>query len=265
MAEWSTAVVDVLPDSAFLYVEGGGSKDADGKTTPRSLRHFPYRNASGSIDLPHLRNAIARIPQSSLPADKKKELQAHAQRLLEQQRGAAGKAALEVRFAKLDAEEHVVTSVVLSSYEDKPDGSVGPLLMSDALDADAQDWCSPQDVEAACEGYMANARALDVQHDGQAVSGAFPVQCYVFPYPTPDDRKSAFAGMPHTIWRAKLGDDVVHSGDWVMSAKLPDELWPDVESGELNAYSIGGQGFREPIDVATFPAVKVLDLPTTGA
>src|SRR5215831_7370826 len=61
-AVWSTASVNDLPDSCFLYIESGGKKDSDGKTTPRSLRHLPYKNASGSIDLPHLRNAIARIP-----------------------------------------------------------------------------------------------------------------------------------------------------------------------------------------------------------
>lgn len=79
---WTTAYVNELPDSAFLYVEGGGSKDADGRTTPRDLRHFPYKDQSGKVDLPHLRDAVGRIPQSGLPDDKKKELQAHAQSML---------------------------------------------------------------------------------------------------------------------------------------------------------------------------------------
>lgn len=83
-AEWSTAYVNSLPDSAFLYVEPGGQKDEDGRTVPRSLRHFPYRDADGEIDLPHLRNAIARIPQSSLSDELKRRLQARARRMLEQ-------------------------------------------------------------------------------------------------------------------------------------------------------------------------------------
>lgn len=82
-AVMSTASANNLPDSAFLYISPGGSKDGEGKTVPRSLRHFPYRNASGGIDLPHLRNAIARIPQASIPAEKKASLQAHARKLLE--------------------------------------------------------------------------------------------------------------------------------------------------------------------------------------
>src|SRR5262249_5673290 len=50
-----------------------------GKTTPRSLRHFPYKDANGKVDLPHLRNALARIPQSSLSADVKARAIAKAQ------------------------------------------------------------------------------------------------------------------------------------------------------------------------------------------
>lgn len=82
-AVWSTAFVNTLPDSSFLYVEPGGKKDSEGKTTPRSKRHLPYKDKSGKIDLPHLRNAIARIPQmKGISAELKARLQAKARRLL---------------------------------------------------------------------------------------------------------------------------------------------------------------------------------------
>jgi hypothetical protein len=82
-AVWTTAYINDLPDSCFLYVEPGEKKD--GKTNPLSKRHFPYKDKSGKIDLPHLRNAIARIPQSNAPGlspEKKKSLQERARRLL---------------------------------------------------------------------------------------------------------------------------------------------------------------------------------------
>jgi hypothetical protein len=63
MAEWTSAYINDLPDSSFAYIEPGG-KVVDGKTEPRSLRHFPYKDAEGNVDLPHLRNAMARAPQS---------------------------------------------------------------------------------------------------------------------------------------------------------------------------------------------------------
>lgn len=65
MAEWDNAYVNDLPDTAFLLIAPGGHKDREGKTLPRTLRFFPVRNAAGSIDVPHLRNALARISQAS--------------------------------------------------------------------------------------------------------------------------------------------------------------------------------------------------------
>lgn len=53
-AVWNTAYVNTFPDSCFLYIEQGGNKDSEGKTVPRSLRHFPYKDKDGKIDLIHL-------------------------------------------------------------------------------------------------------------------------------------------------------------------------------------------------------------------
>ena len=57
-------------------------------TSPRSLRHFPYKNSNGDIDLPHLRNAIARIPQSKIEGmsdEEKQKLQDKARKILEEE------------------------------------------------------------------------------------------------------------------------------------------------------------------------------------
>ena len=83
-AVWSTAYVNDLPDSAFLHIKPGGRKDDDGKTVPRTLRMFPVRDDAGKIDLPHLRNAIARIPVANIAADLKNKLQAQARRMGQQ-------------------------------------------------------------------------------------------------------------------------------------------------------------------------------------
>lgn len=77
-ATWTTAFINELPDSAFAYIEPGGEKDADGKTTPRSNRYFPHHAKNGQVDLPHLRNALARVPQSPVGSKAKPHLEAHA-------------------------------------------------------------------------------------------------------------------------------------------------------------------------------------------
>lgn len=75
-AVWSAGYVNDLPDSAFLHVS-----HADGAP----VRAFPYKDADGTIDLPHLRNAVARIPQSDLSQPVKDQAAARAQRILDAQ------------------------------------------------------------------------------------------------------------------------------------------------------------------------------------
>lgn len=104
-ALWSTAMVNNLPDSAFAIILPGGKKDSEGKTTPRSLRMLPHHSASvksgsenSSVDLPHLRNALARLEQANISSSQKAtaraHLMAHAKELLPSQGGASTKKSL---------------------------------------------------------------------------------------------------------------------------------------------------------------------------
>jgi hypothetical protein len=80
-AEWDTEYINGLPDSAFAVIGEGGQKDDQGKTVPRTLRHLPHHKADGSLDLPHLRNALARMNQiepANLRDEAKRHLCAHA-------------------------------------------------------------------------------------------------------------------------------------------------------------------------------------------
>jgi len=83
MAAWDTAYINDLPDSAFAYVTPG-DKDEAGKTVPRANRYLPHHDAGGAVDLPHLRNALARAPQTNLPPDARaqavRHLTSHARR-----------------------------------------------------------------------------------------------------------------------------------------------------------------------------------------
>lgn len=58
MAPITASAENDLPDSAFAYIEPGGTKDPSGKTVPRSKRHFPVHDEA------HARNALSRAPQS---------------------------------------------------------------------------------------------------------------------------------------------------------------------------------------------------------
>lgn len=58
MAQLTSAAINDLPDDVFGFIEPGGSKDSDGKTVPRSKRHFPLHDDA------HIRNALARLSSS---------------------------------------------------------------------------------------------------------------------------------------------------------------------------------------------------------
>jgi HK97 family phage prohead protease len=81
VAEWSTAYMNDLPDSAFLLIEPGGIKDAEGKTKPRERRHFPVYDASGKLDRDHLANALAQIDKANITQAQKDTARAKAEAL----------------------------------------------------------------------------------------------------------------------------------------------------------------------------------------
>ena len=122
-ATWSAAEVNDLPDSSFLYIDTDAAtgKDENGRTVPRSARHFPYKDADGKVDLPHLRNALARIPQSNLSAAIQERLQNEAQAILEKETAAEGKAGrvLATRNAdKIRAALDALTQVLIDAGVD---------------------------------------------------------------------------------------------------------------------------------------------------
>lgn len=124
LADWDTAYINDLPDSAFAYIKPGGDKDEGGKTVPRSLRFLPYRNNAGGVDLPHLRNALARLPQTSLSPEEKQK----AQGVLDEAAKAAGVGAPAEESAKtmkeaipLLDEKQLRTILKLSDVDSIPD------------------------------------------------------------------------------------------------------------------------------------------------
>jgi hypothetical protein len=75
-AKWNISYMKDLPDSAFALVVKG-KKDKEGKTVPRTNRNLPHHDKSGKIDLPHLRNAMARVTHTSLSRAQQKHAHDH--------------------------------------------------------------------------------------------------------------------------------------------------------------------------------------------
>jgi len=260
-AEWTAATVNDLPDGAFLYIEPGGTKDEEGKTKPRSLRHFPYKDKSGAVDAAHARNAIARIPQSNAPglsADKKQALQERARRELEAAQKAKpvltdvpsddspdlGKADLATPpggtgpgflqpaqgYGKKPRYESRKFQCVLTKAEDTKDERIvyGIVLEPDTVDAQ-DDIYSAEEVRAAAHAYMQDFQNTGFMHQTKINGKAKVVESYLAP--------SAFS----------LGGQQVKKGTWVMAMRVIDDaLWKQCKEGALTGFSIGGSAKRTP-------------------
>jgi hypothetical protein len=133
-AELSGKSKNDLPDSAFAYIEPGGTKDADGKTTPRSLRHFPIH------DKAHADNAAARIAQGAEFGDKAKgKVEAAQRKFGEKVSKADGDSELDTGIDGLDP-----TVPLAVPDDDAPGDPADPGSPAwEAIDAaTAQKWCS---------------------------------------------------------------------------------------------------------------------------
>jgi len=214
-AVWSTAFINDLSDSAFLYISPGGQKDGEGKTVPRSLRHFPVRDPDGKLDLAHLRNALARIPQSTatgLTDEKKAQLQQEARRLLA---GARAAATRKMRLVKSDGvnggEERFVYGVVLEPETE-----------------DSQtDIYSEAEVRKAAHYFMENDGAMGLMHEALLKQGVKILESYLAPIDF------------------EINGETVKAGTWILGVRvIDDKVWAAVKSGALTGFSIGGDALR---------------------
>lgn len=147
-ATWTAAQINDLPDSSFLYIDTDAAtgKDDGGLTVPRSARYFPYKDADGVVDLPHLRNALARIPQSNLSAEIQARLTGMAQAILEKETATEGKAGrvLASRNAdKIRAALDALTQVLIDAGVD---------LTGTAPEAEVEVEVAANDTQRASKG-----------------------------------------------------------------------------------------------------------------
>ena len=155
--------------------------------------------------------------------------------------GKSEKNSMVVPISKADSEKQIVYGIVLDPYQ-----------------VDSQDdWVPPKAIEETAHRWLAESRVIGLDHSDKA--NAHPVESYMVPYP-PGEYKKAMSNEPHKAYTMPFGDDVVHSGSWVLGTKLGDAEWSKVKEGDLNAYSIGGYGNRTETTKSSMPEVEFIEL-----
>lgn len=224
-AQWTTAFINSLDDAAFAIIEPAYKR---GETQDKRARHLPHHgkgvtdpNDDSTVDLPHLRNALARANQiqpitDSITAEELRQkalahLQAHAKRL---GIGEVGEVKKEIAFKKADLQKRIV---------------YGEVYVPNEMDAHGQ-WMTAEEIEKMAHRFMENLRLtqIDKQHDWEPDEGVV-VESFI----------------------ARPGDPDFTPGAWVLGTKiLKEETWQAILKGEITGYSMAGVAELIPEEVS---------------
>lgn len=122
--EWTTEYINTLEDNCFAVVELTDKKDDEGRTLPKNARHLPHHKkgsgatgTGGTVDLPYLRNVLARANQIKPVTDKisaeslrskvRKHLIAHAKDLGVGDYDVSEGGIMKIRVESIDFEKEV--------------------------------------------------------------------------------------------------------------------------------------------------------------
>lgn len=153
----------------------------------------------------------------------------------------AVKAAELVAISKSNEAKRIVYGIVLDPY---------------IVDAHG-DWTPPLDVQDAAHAYLSGSKKIGYMHEIESRDSTV-VESWVELYPSDVDYQKAMRNEPHRVTERAFGNDVVHSGSWVLGIKLGPKLWKRYQTGELNAFSPAGRVTIERVDQDTMPQVEII-------
>lgn len=236
-AVWSTAKQNDLPDSSFAYVAPGGKKDSEGKTTPRSLRYLPYKDADGAVDAAHVRNALARLDQANIPASAK----ASAKKKL-----VAAAKSVGVEVSDDSEEDRAADPATLTRAADHPDhpAQINATFYAPIMRRDDDNW----------------------EVEGVLTSEAIDTYGTIFDYESAKRAVEAWAGNVREMHQLKaVGRRIAFACDdanrqitiRTRISKGARDTWEKVVDGTLTGYSIGAYDAKKTTRVVEGRAVPV--------
>lgn len=133
---------------------------------------------------------------------------------------------------KKQADEQEFRDVGIAKADDEKMIVYGVVLEPDTVDLQG-DMISAAEIEETAHGYMSKARVVKFRH-GKVIHDAYPVESFI----APDD----------LTYDGPNGKQKVRKGSWVLGVKTESkQLWKAIKKKEINAFSVGGTGKREPL------------------
>ena len=236
------ALPDSIPaETVEVIALGRGTERECRELRPDIAVHFlphPASLAGLNAQPEKVTKRLAEILKSSAAT---KELQSTPKGALQSTRGDS-LSSLQVAIRKDYEPKQIVYAVVLDPYQFDAHG----------------DWTPPRHVEDAAHKFMRESRVIGRGHSLPA--DAYVVESWIERYPSTVDYQKAIDGKEHRAFKLPFGNDTVHSGAWVLGIKLGDLEWAAYRDGEIDALSIGANGFRTPASEASMPKVEFVDL-----
>ena len=203
--------VDALPDSAFGFVDIGGEKDAEGKTTPRSLRHFPLHDAI------HTKYALQNLQKSAFCEQATPSVLSAAQRF--------GIALPADQWKEKITEGNIKVLVKIASRRMLDRGLVYGVVYEPGVVDTQGDFATAEEIECAAHGFLPEA-VMNIHHKDD-IEDVQVVESYIAPCDF------------------RYDDQLIRKGSWVLVTKiLNEELRKAIADGEINAYSLEGTATR---------------------
>ncbi|MEN3007247.1 MAG: HK97 family phage prohead protease [Candidatus Methanosuratincola petrocarbonis] len=202
--EWTRAFINSLPDAAFAVIEPAYKR---GETKNKNARHLPHHNKSvkdpnenSSVDLPHYRNALARVNQIQPVTDSisTEELRSRGRAHLEKHRSV-------LKEGKDMPDEKDVTQTPEPEDEAKNTQQPTPETQEKSLAELVEEAKGAWEAKFKAQQEQLEALAKTLEEQGKAIKALvdmiseLPVPSMAIPVngvkATEEEKKSVFAGI----------------------------------------------------------------------
>ncbi|MCU5716663.1 XkdF-like putative serine protease domain-containing protein [Bacillus cereus] len=124
-------------------------------------------------------------------------------------------------FTKSEKKPTFKKDIQLLTKADDPKKLVYGVVYEPGVEDAHQDFMTSEEIEKAAHAFLKDSRDIDKQHDFIPGAGEL-VESYI----APDD--------------FEINGQTIAKGSWVIATKATDEIWDQIQKGEITGYSMAG-------------------------